>query len=419
MDVQRDPAILRRRKIRRTILLALAAVAVIVISVAVSRLKPAAPTISNADSTLWFGTVRRGEFNREVRGAGTLIPEEIRWIPATTSGRVETIVLRPGAEVKPGTVILELSNPDLQQSVKAADLDWKTAVAQLANQKATLATTHLQLQMAVSNAQSDYAVAQSELDSNKKLEAEGLVAEFTIRQKEAAVARAKNTLELAEQQLKSATDNESLQLAPNEAAVNQRKAEFDRLQQQLEDLRVKSTMSGQLQLVSVEVGQQVGPGTNLARVSDPSRLKAVVRISETQTRDLAIGLKTDIDTRNGHVPGHVSRIDPASEGGTVGVDVTLDGPLPAGARPDLSVDGTIELERLQNVLFVESPAFGQENSTISLFKVLPNREAERVPVKLGRRSVQFVEVVDGLREGDKVILSDMAQYDQFNRVRLD
>jgi HlyD family secretion protein len=418
MDVQRDPAILRRRKIRRTILLGLAAVAVAAISVAVSRLKPAAPSIANAQSTLWFGKVKRGPMVREVRGAGTLVPEDIRWIPATTSGRVETIVLTPGAEVKPGTVILVLSNPDLEQQAKAAELDWKTAVAQLANRKASLATSRLQLQIGVANAKSDFTVAQSELESNQKLAAEGLVADFTLRQKLAAVARAKNALDLANQQLASAVENETSQLAPDEATVNQRKAQFDRLRQQLDDLQVKSTMAGRLLVVNVERGQQVGPGTNLARVSDPSRLKAEVRISETQTRDLAIGLKADIDTRNGHVPGHVSRIEPASQGGTVGVDVTLDGPLPAGARPDLSVDGTVELERLQNVLFVESPAFGQENSTISLFKVMPNGEAERVPVKLGRRSVLFVEVVDGLAEGDQVILSDMAQYDQFNRVRL-
>jgi HlyD family secretion protein len=419
MDVKRDPAILRRKKIRRGILLGVGAVAVIAISVAVSRLKPAAPSIANARSTLWINKVKRGPFVREVRGAGTLVPEDIRWIPATTSGRVEKIVLRPGAQVVPGTVVLELSNPDLTQSVKSAELDWKTAVAQLANEKATLATTLLQQQLAVSNAKSDLQIAQSELESNKTLGEEGLVADFVVKQKDAAVARAQNAYDLAERQLESAKENESLQLAPDEAAVNQRKAEYDRLRQQLDDLRVKSDMSGQLQVVSVEVGQQVAPGTNLIRVSDPTHLKAEVRISETLTRDLKIGLPADIDTRNGHVPGHVSRIDPAAESGTVGVDVTLDGPLPAGSRPDLSVDGTIQLERVADALYVESPAFGQENSTITLFKVLPGgTEAVRVPVKIGRRAVQYVEIVDGLKEGDEVILSDMSQYDAFNRVRL-
>ena len=205
----------------------------------------------------------------------------------------------------------------------------------------------------------------TDFELNKSLADKGLVADFDMKQKQAAVDQAQNRLELAKQQAEAAIKNEPLQLAPAEAAVNQRRADYDRLRRQLADLHVKATMTGRLQLVSVEVGQQVGPGTNLARVSDPTRLKAEIRVPETQTKDLAIGQKADVDTRNGHVAGHVSRIDPASQGGTVGVDVTLDGPLPAGARPDLSVDGTIELERLTNVLFVESPAFGQEHSTIS------------------------------------------------------
>ncbi len=416
MDVKRDPAILRRRRIRQALLGALALIAVIAITVVVSRLQPAAPTVTA--STLWPGTIKRGPMVREVRGAGTLVPEAIRWIPATTSGRVERIVLRQGADVKPGTVILELSNTDLQQSARSAELDWRSAEAQLENQKATLATTKLQQQMAVSNAESDYKLAESDLKSNQTLLDEGLVAEFTVNTKQVALARAKNALDLARKQLESAIASEASQLAPAEAAVNQKKSEFERQSQQLEDLRVKSTMTGRLQLVSVEEGQQVGPGTNLVRVSDPSKLMAEIKISETQTKDLAIGQKADIDTRNGHVPGHVSRIDPASSGGTVGVDVSLDGPLPSGARPDLSVDGTIELERLQNVLYVESPAFGQENTASTLFKILPNGDAVRTPVKFGRRSVEFVEIVDGLKEGDRVILSDMSQYDQFNRVRL-
>jgi HlyD family secretion protein len=244
------------------------------------------------------------------------------------------------------------------------------------------------------------------------------VADFTIKQKQAAVDRAKSAYDLAQKQLASTVENEQSQLAPNEASVNQHKDVYDGLVAQREDLRVKSSMAGQLQLVSVEEGQQVAPGANLVRVSDPSRLKANIRISETQTKDLAIGQSADIDTRNGHVPGKVSRIDPASDSGTVGVDVTLDGPLPAGARPDLSVDGTIEFERLTSVLQVESPAFGQENSKISLFKVLPDGDAVRTPVTLGRRSVSYVEIVDGLKEGDVVVLSDMAQYDAFNRVRI-
>lgn len=416
MDLQRDPAILVRRQRRRMVFGVLAGVAVVALSVAVSRLEPAPPSV--AEGTLWFGTVKRGPMVRQVRGAGTLVPEEIRWITATSTGRVERIVLRPGAPVEPGTIILELTNPDLRQNVRSAELDWETAKAQLANQRANLMNTRMAQQASVADAESNYQLALTDLELNRSLAEKGLVAEFTMRQKQAALDQSRNRLELARRQLAAAEANEAAQLAPAAAAVNQRRAEFDRLSRQLAELQVRSTMKGLLQAVNVEVGQQVGPGTNLVRVSDPARLKAEIRIAETQTRDLAIGQMVDVDTRNGHVPGRVSRIDPASQGGTVGVDVTLEGPLPIGARPDLSVDATIELERLVNVLFVESPAIGQEQGTISLFKVVSPQDAVRTPVKVGRRSVQFVEVVEGLAEGDRVVLSDMSQYDAFDRVRL-
>jgi HlyD family secretion protein len=291
-------------------------------------------------------------------------------------------------------------------------------VAQLANQRASLATARFQQQSQLVDAESAHQLAQADLDLNKSLAESGLVADFALKQKQALVDQARNRAELARRQLASMIENESLQLAPAEATVSQRLAEFERLKRQLDDLNVKATMTGLLQLVAVEVGAQVGAGTNLARVSDPTRLKAEVRVSETQTRDVAIGQVAVVNTRNGEVRGHVSRIDPASQGGTVGVDVTLEGELPPGARPDLNVDATIELERLTNVLFVESPTFGQENSTISLFKELPGRELVRTPVKIGRRSVQFVEVLEGLAEGDRVVLSDMSQYDAFDRLRL-
>ena len=418
MDKQRDPAILKRKKRNRMLAAVVVGLAVVALTVAVSRLEPAAPSVADSESVLYFGTVKRGPFTREVRGAGTLVPEEIRWITATTTGRVERLVLQPGARVEPGTVILELSNLDLQQSFRSAELDLQTALANMANQKATVSNSRLTQEASIVDFESAYEVALADLQTNQSLAETGLVSRFTVRQKQAAVDRAKNQLELARKQLASSIETSASQLAPTEAAVNQRRAEVDRLRRQLDDLRVKSTMSGQLQVVSVEVGASVAPGAQLARVSDPTRLKAVVRISETQTRDLSPGQLADIDTRNGHVKGKVTRIDPASTQGTVGVDVTLEGPLPAGARPDLGIDGTIELERLTNVLYVESPAFGQENSTISLFKVLPTREAVRTPVKIGRRSVQFVEVVEGLVEGDRVVLSDMSQYDSFDRLRL-
>jgi HlyD family secretion protein len=427
MDVKRDPAILKKKKIRRAILGGLAIIAVIVISVAVSRLRPAAPGVSA--TTLWFGTVKRGDLVREVHGAGTLVPENIRWIPATTSGRVEELVLRPGAIVKPGTVILILSNPDLESQAKTAELQWRSSQATLENAKANLKSNRVTQEAAVADAQSQLAVNQATLDANKQLQAQGLVADLTVKQLQASVDQAKSKLDASKKSLDIAIENEKSSIAPQEAAVDQQKASFDQYQRQLGDLQVKSMMSGVLQVIPVEVGQQVAQGANLARVADPSVLKAEVRISETQTKDLALGQPADIDTRNGHVKGHVTRIDPSSTNGTVGVDVGLDEALPPGARPDLSVDGVIQLEKLVNVLQVERPAFGQEDQQVSLFKLIPagapilagqeaGHEAVQTPIKLGKASVQFIQVLEGLQEGDRVVLSDMSQYDGFNRIKL-
>lgn len=428
MDIKRDPAILRRKKIRNGIIAGLGVAAVVAISVAVSRMETAAPSVPMG--TLWCDTVRQDNMVREVRGAGTLIPEEIRWIQVTATGRVERIVLRPGAKVEPGTVVLELSNPDLRQQVLDAELSWKAAVAQLGNQEANLRTGLLQQEFGVQDARSALNLARSDLEANTELAKEGLVSQLTIKTKQAAVDAAANRLALAEKQLAAMRETQKSQLAPQEASVSAAKARFDQLARQLEELRVRSTMSGLLQEVRVDVGQQVGPGTNLVRVSDPTRLKAEVRIPETQTKDLAIGQPARVDTRNGVVKGRVTRIDPASQNGTVGVDVSLDEALPPGARPDQQVDGVIELQRLQSILLVQSPAFGSEHGTISLFRITPASgvpqggsgcvpgQATRVRVKLGVRSVQHVQIVDGLTAGDRVVLSDMSQYDGFTRVRI-
>ena len=415
MDVKRDPAILKKKQQRRVLLAVIGVVAITGVTVFVSQLEPASPTI--ARSGVYFGTVKRGPMVREIRGAGTLKPEDIRSISTTATGRVERF-LQAGAVVKPDTVIVELSNPDLRQQVGDAELAWKAAVAQYDNAKANQRTNRTSLEFGLADARSAYKVAESDLNANLILFKEGLVADQIIKVKQAAVDQQKNRMELAQKQLDASIETEKSQLAPQEAAVSQQRARFDQLSRQLDDLHVRAKMSGILQAVSVEIGQQVAPGASLARVSDPTKLKAEVRISETTTRDLAIGQLAKIDTRSGIVKGHVSRIDPASTGGTVGVDVTLDEPLPAGARPDQSVDGVIELQRLENVLYVESPTFGQENAAITLFKMQPNNEAIRTSVKLGRRSVQFVEILEGLKEGDQVILSDMQQYDDHNRIRL-
>ncbi|MGE5836133.1 MAG: efflux RND transporter periplasmic adaptor subunit [Acidobacteriota bacterium] len=418
MDIKRDPKILRRKKIRNGIIIGILAIGATAATYAVSKLKPAAPSVPR--STVWTGVVKRGDFVREVRGAGTLVPEDIQWVAATTSGRIEKIVLRPGAVVKPGTVILEMSNPDLKQQANDAELSWRAAEAQLANLEANTKTTQLQLANAVSDAESALKVAQKDLEANQELRKQGIVAEFTVQQKQATVEAAINRVALAKKQQSTAIDTLEVQLAPQRATVNQAKARYEQFVRQLGDLQVKSTMTGLLQELdqNIQQGRQVNAGANLVRVSDPTKLKAEIRISETQTKDLAIGQLAKIDTRNGIVAGHVTRIDPSAVGGTVGVDVTLDEALPTGARPDQTVDGVVELQRLSNVVFVESPAFGQEDQAIQLFKLQPNGEAVRTTVKLGKRSVQYVQIIDGLKVGDEVVLSDMSPYDAFDRVRI-
>ena len=416
MDVKRDPAILRRKKMRQYALAGLAVVALGAITMFVMRLRPAAPLV---DSDPWQETVKRGDFVREVRGAGTLVPEDIRWIPARTSGRVERIVLRPGAEVTPTSVILVLSNPDLVQQVRTAELNWKSGQAQLDNRRADLRQQVLTQTAAVKNAEQDFNLASSTLDANEELAKQNLISQVQLKQYRAQLEQARTRLDLAKSQLENSQSTMASQVAPQEADVTQRKAQYDLVREQLDELQVRAGMSGILQVVPVEQGQQVGAGTQLARVANPASLKAQLRISETQTKDLAYGQIADIDTRNGHVKGRVSRIDPAAQGGTVGVDITLEGALPPGSRADLSVDGTITLERLTNIVYVGRPSFGQDNGSVGMFKVSADgTEAVRVTVKLGRASVNTVEILDGLKPGDKVILSDMSQYDAFDRVRL-
>jgi HlyD family secretion protein len=356
---------------------------------------------------------------RAVRGSGTLVPEEIRWMNTTTAGRVERIVLRPGATVAPGTVILELSNPELQQSVTEGQLAYQSAQASYNNRKTELESTLLQQQAAVAGVKSQYEDAVLQLEAQEKLFKDGLISEIQVKQSRSREAELKNRLTIEERRLNMASEGIRSQMAPQQAAVDQARAQYQLRVSQLDNLRVKSNMHGVLQQVPVEVGAQVGPGTNLARVADPNKLKAEVRIAETQTKDIHIGQMAEVDTRNGVIKGRVSRIDPGATGGTVGVDITLLEALPAGARMDLSVDGTITLEKLDNVLVVGRPAFGQEHSTVMLFKLIGETgEAQRVQVKLGRSSVNQIEIVDGLQPGDQVILSDMSAQDAYDRIRL-
>jgi len=415
VDIAR-PSQAKKKRIKRILWASVAVVAVAAISLGVSRLKPAAPTVDRA--VVWIDAVKRGPMLRQVRGSGTLVPEDIRWITMQAQGRVERIVLRPGAEVTPDTVILELSNPELEQSVRTAQLDYQSAQAAFTNRKAELESALLQQEANLANMETQYKQAALDLEANETLYKEKLIPQLTLEQKRGLEKDLKNRLSVEQKRLNITREGTTSQLAPQEADVNQRKAQWELRRRQLDDLKVKAGMSGILQQVPVERGQQVGPGTNLARVANPSNLKAELRIAETQTKDIRIGQYAEVDTRNGIVKGHVSRIDPASSGGTVGVDVVMDGPLPAGSRPDLSVDGTVQLERLDNIVFVGRPAFGQENSTVTIFKVGATGEAVATKVKLGRASVNTIEVIEGLNPGDQVILSDMSQYDAFDRVQL-
>jgi HlyD family secretion protein len=416
VDIARSPSVIRKKKIKRAIYGAAALLVIVLITVAVSRLKPAAPSVERA--TVWVDTVKRGQMLRQVRGSGTLVPEDIRWIPATTQGRVERILLRPGAQVTPATVILELSNPDLEQAVRDAQLAYQSAQAAYENRKADLENQLLTQESGVATIESNYNQALLEFEANAQLAKDGLVSELTVKQNRGQVDELKNRLTIERKRMEITRAGMKSQLAPQEAEIAQRRAAFELRSRQLDDLKVKAGMPGVLQIVQVEVGAQVQPGANLARVADPTNLKAELRIAETQTKDIRIGQYAEVDTRNGVVTGKVSRIDPASANGTVGVDVTLESELPPGARPDLSVDGTIRLEELNDIIYVGRPAFGQENSAVSLFKVLPDGEAVRTTVKLGRSSVNTIEIVEGLQPGEQVVLSDMSTYDDYQRVRL-
>jgi HlyD family secretion protein len=416
VDIARSPEVKRKKKIRRIIYGAVALLAIVLITVGVSRLRPAAPGVDRA--TVWVDTVKRGPMIRQVRGSGILTPENIRWIPATTSGRVEKLVLRPGAQVTPTSVILEMSNPDLQQQVMDAQLAFRSAEATFENRKAELQSQLLSQEAGVTTLQSQSNQASITLAANEELYKEKLISELQLKQFRATDTDLKNQLAVAKQRLEISKAGMKSQLAPQEADVNQRRAAYELRLRQLDDLKVKAGMTGVLQVLPVEVGQQVAAGANVARVADPTVLKAELRIAETQTKDIKIGQDAEVDTRNGVVAGKVSRIDPASSNGTVGVDIQLLGALPPGARPDLSVDGTVRLQKLDDVIFVGRPAFGQEESTITLFKLQPDGEAHRTKVVLGRSSVSTIEIREGLQPGDQVILSDMSAYDQFDRVRL-
>ena len=416
MDIAR-PGRAREKKIKRIIYGASSIAVVLLITLGLSTLEPAAPSVDRA--TVWIDSVKRGSMLRQVRGLGTLEPEEIRWIPARTQGRVERRLILPGAMVEPTSVILELSNPQLEADLRDAKSQMRAALARSIELEVQLESQRLDQEANAARVKSEYEQARLRADRDAQLFEEGLVADIDRQLSRVSAAELKNRNRIEQKRLAIADRSIEAQLAVQTAAVDQTRDRLRLVQEQFDDLRVKAGIHGVLQELPVEVGQQVTPGTNLARVAQPDRLKAVIRIAETQAKDLEIGQVARVDTRNGVIEAHVARIDPAAQNGTVTVDLALDGDLPKGARPDLTVDGTVELERLEDVLYVGRPAQGQSNSLVGLFRLDPESDdARRAQVRLGRSSVNTVEIVEGLQEGDQVILSDTSAWDAFDRIRL-
>ena len=418
MDIARPAIIARQRRTRRITYGAAGVVAVLLITLGLSRLKPAAPSVDRG--TLVIDTVKRGGMLRQVRGLGTLVPEELRWIPAATEGRVERIVVQPGSTVSPDTVILELSNPELEMQALDAESQLRAAEAQHAELKVRLESQHLDQEAAAASVQADYAQARMRADTDQQLAEQGLVADLNRKLSRVAADQLENRNRIEQRRLAIAGDSIKAQLAGQQAQVEQKRVLARLRRSQVKAQAVRAGIGGMLQQVPVEVGQRVSPGTILAKVAEQNRLKAVIKVAETQAKDIQIGQAASIDTRNGIVDGRVSRVDPAAQNGTVTVDVALTSELPKGARPDLSVDGTVELERLENILYVGRPAQGgQGPGPVGLFKLEEGGStATRVTVRLGRTSVSTVEVVGGLKEGDQVILSDTSAYDAVDRIRL-
>jgi HlyD family secretion protein len=416
MDIARPASVARQKKMRRIAYGAAGGVAVLLITLGLSRLKPAAPEVER--STVLIDTVKRGPLLRQVRGLGTLVPEEIRWIPAVTEARVERIVLQPGTEVKPDSVILELSDPSTEQLALEAESQLREAEATYIETKVNLERGHLDQQATAARVQSEYHQARLRAKTDEQLAKQGLIADLTRQLSQLAADELEQRNRIEQERLKKNAEAVEAQLSVQRARVEQRRALARLRRDQMRALRVTPGIAGVLQQVPVEVGQRVTPGTNLARVAQPDKLKAVIRVAETQARDVQLGQSASIDTRNGFVEGRVSRIDPAAQNVNVTLDIAMTGELPRGARPDLTVDGTIELERLADVLFVSRPAQGQPDSLITLFKVQEDGGAVRTKVRLGKASVNTIEIVDGLAVGDQVVLSDTSQWDAFDRIRL-
>jgi HlyD family secretion protein len=417
MDIERTGEA-KKKRTRRIIWGAVALVAILLVTLGLGQLKPAAPTVDKA--TVWVDTVQRGPMQREVRGPGTLVAEDIRYVPALVDGRIERIPALPGVTVTKDTLLLEMSNPDLEQNAAEAESQLKAAQADYQDLKAKLDKDLLNEQSQASTAESQAQQAKLQAEADVKLAKDGLIPEITMKKSTLQSSSLNQQAETEQKKVQQNKLSAQAQLAAQRARVNQAEAVYALKRRQVENLHVRAGIDGVLQELPVQVGQKVAPGANLARVAQPDHLKAELKIPETQAKDIVIGQSAQIDTRNGIVAGHVSRVAPSVQDGTVVVDVRLDkGALPKGARVDLSVDGTILIERLDNVLYVGRPAYGQPNSKVQMFKLTDgDKEAVRIPVQLGRSSVNTIEIVGGLNVGDKVILSDTSAWDGHDRLRL-
>lgn len=416
MDVARVGVVEQKRR-KKWIIAAAATVAIVVVTVVIAGLEPAAPSVDR--DTLWIGTVERGEMLRQVRGHGTLVPENIRWIGAPSVGTIERIAVLPGARVEPSDILLELSNPEVEQAAHDAISALKRAEAELESLRVSLLSEELNHQADAAAVEANFVQASLDAEANRELAEKGLISSIHLRASEALAESIATRREIEKKRLKMTAQANAAQLEAKRAEVEQQRFLTKLRTDQLSSLKVRAGLAGVVQEIPVEIGQQVILGFNLARVADPSRLQAELRVPATQAKDLVLGQKVMIDTRNGIVPGVLARIDPAVRDGSVAVDVRIDAPLPEGARPDLTIDGTVEIERLDDVLFVGRPVHAQEDATIGLFRLDPDeRHATRVTIRLGKSSVSTVEVQEGLQPGDQVVLSDTSRWDDYDRIRL-
>jgi len=416
LDIVR-PEVKRKKRIRRIIYIAIILILLPLVTYGLSRLKPAPPTVDG--SVIWTDTVKRGDMLRQVQGLGTLVPETTRIIPAITEGRVEQRLMLAGTKVKADTLILILSNPQLEQQYLGAKYQLISAQAQYSNLKAQLENQLMALRSTAAGVRSAYHVAQMQADADETLFKQGVGPKITADKSLVTATELKAQNDLAQKQVETFAASVQEQLAVQQATIDQDKAQEQLYEHQVDQLKVRPGIDGVLQELPVEVGQEVTPGTELAKVAQPSQLKAQLQIAETQARDIQLNQTASVDTHNGIIPGHVIRIDPAVVNGTRTVDVHLDGPLPEGAVPNLSVEGTVLIEKLTNVLYVGRPVHGEQNSTIGLFKeVQGGKEAVRANVEIGKTSVSTVQILKGLNIGDTVILSDMSAYDNFERIRI-